>query len=273
MILHDGVTYTVVKYTPLYTSPRFNSSKQLDLLDGTLVKVTEFRDEHIDGVLWRQVSHQTNLKTYTGWLPDFLIEPFLYDPIEYGIIKIKNPTKDSSDFNQNIFYLGNTQYNLCGEFCVLYCAGWFNFIEDWLDIWRSKSVSVFNRIFRGGKSTTTGIPDLNNMFQSFDGYPKNIPLISDVFKYKGAFLFTPFKLSKVLWNNYIIVGCKIEPRFGRLKSSGIPHWVVIVKMELNQRGGLVYIYNPASNSIETYAWDDFLLSVTKNPYGIVVERT
>jgi len=138
-----------------------------------------------------------------------------------------------------------------------------------------KQPTVFNKkIFYGGRSRTTGIPDLENMFQTFEGYPATFKRASDYFKYPdGRILFTAYKLTQALRENRIIVGCKIEPSFGRLKCNGtIAHWVVLETACPEGRGGAVSLLNPASNSIETYSWDEVVSSVGKIPYGIVIPR-
>lgn len=265
--------YNLLVYSPLYIKPSLQSPKYLDMLDGSIVNLNSYDFVNGDGILFAEVSHQTNSKTYVGYVPCDYIEPFVPSLYNYDIIKIHNATPVLSDFAQNIIYKGNVQYNLCGEFSVLYCAGHYDiYIEDWLDTWALKSPNIFNRIFYGGKGKTTGISDLISMLKTFDGYPENFELISNHFKRSGKILFTPYKMQETLKNNRLIIGCKIEPRFGRLKATGIPHWSVIENIIPEGRGGLVDVYNPADNSVLPYSYETVIESVTKAPYGLVIPR-
>jgi hypothetical protein len=241
--------------------------------DGSIVNLNSYDFINADGILFAEVSHQTNSKLYVGYVPVEYIEPFVPSLYHYDVIKIRDATPVLSDFAQNLIYRGNIQFNLCGEFSVLYCTENYDiYIEDWLDTWAMKSPSVFNRIFYGGKGRTTGISDLVSMLHTFDGYPENFELLSNHFKKLDKILFTPYKIQETLKNNRMIIGCKIESRFGRLRPKGIPHWVVVENIIPESRGGILDIYNPASNSVEAYTYDAFIESVSKVPYGILVPR-
>lgn len=266
--------FTIVNQTPLYKKPSLSSDKYCDIPDGMIVHYNG--EENFKGSLftWTEIMYKTNLTTFIGWIPSHLLEPFTPSLEGYDIIKIKFPTQSESDFAQNFKLNGTLQFNACGQFSVLFCAGWYDAtIEEWLDVWKLKAPKVYNRIFQGGKGRTTGIPDLISMLSTFDGYTEKFQLISEKFKYPdGRILFTPYKSMEALRDNRLIIGCKIESRFGRLRPAGIPHWVVMERVIPEGRGGTVKIYNPASNSIETYQWEDFLASTTKNPFGLVVPR-
>jgi len=266
---------TIVRYTPLYMRPSYASTSLCDLLDGTIVFYNNDEKIKVGDTLWAEIMYRTNSKNIIGWIPNCFVEPFVPSLLGYDIIRVKSSTPSDSDYAQNIIYKGNVQFNLCGEFSVLYCAQYTDeefAIEDWLDEWAIKSPSFFNRIFYGGKSKTTGISDLTNMFQTFEGYKASFDLISSRMNYNGKYLFTPYKVMDLLVNNRMIVGCKIESRFGRLSRTGIPHWVVIERVMPEARGGIVNLYNPASNSVETYSWEEFVASTSKAPYGIIVPR-
>ncbi len=274
MIPATGQKYVVVCYTPLYIKSSFSSNKYCDILSGTIVQYNGIADE-VDsaGNIWHNVIYRTNTNLIIGYLPDNFIEPYL-PSFDSNIIKIANATQSDSDFAQDVIYKGNVLFNLCGEFSVLYCTGWRDFdIEEWLDEWKIKSPSYFNRIFFGGKSKPTSLDDITNMFQSFDGYPKTFKLISSAFVYNGKSLFTPYKVLEVLRNYRLLMGCKIESQYGRLRSTGIPHWIVLDKIYPIARGGMCDVYNPIVNGIESdYSWDDLISSCGKIPYGILVER-
>jgi hypothetical protein len=264
---------TVVSYCSLQKKPSFNSVKYCDIPEGNIVWYNKDELVMADGVSWNEVLYNSSTATYIGFVPNYAVELFTPSLYGYNIIKIANQTKNDSDMAQDIVYKKNIQYNVCGEFSVLFCAKWFEFtIEDWLDEWNLKSPSVFNRIFYGGRSRTTGVLDLTDMFKTFDGYPKTFSMITDRFKYNNKIIFSPHKISEVLADSKFIIGCNIEGQYGELRSSGIPHWIVLEAITPEERGAVVHYYNPATNSIRTADWYSFISSVTRNPYGIVVPR-
>lgn len=264
---------TVVSYCSLQTQPSFKSTKYCDIPEGSIVWYNRDGQVTGDGIQWTEILYNTNVRPYIGYVPSYAVELFTPSLYGYDIIKIKNKTASDSDMAQDLVYKGSVQFNLCGEFSILFCAKWFEFdIEDWLDEWNIKSPSVFNRIFYGGRSRTTGISDLTNMFQTFDGYPTSFDLISKVFSYNGKVVFSPHKILNALRDYKFIVGCKIEGQYGELRPSGIAHWIVVEKITPQERGAIVEYFNPATNSIRAADWYSFVSSVTKNPYGIVVPR-
>ncbi len=267
--------YVVVAYTQLYSKPTFSSGKICDLIKGTIILYNEIADvKDENGLLWHNVIYRTNFQIFLGYLPDYLLEPFFSSLVESNVIKIKNATQSDSDFSQDIIVKGNILFNLCGEFSVLYCAGWREFdIEDWLDEWKIKSPSYFNRIFYGGRSKPTSLDDITNMFQSFENYPKIFKTIAESFVFRDKIIFSPYKVLEILKTNRLLIGCKIEGQYGRLRQSGIPHWVVLERIFPLARGGTVDIFNPATNSVESdYSWDDLIASCGQIPYGIAISR-
>jgi hypothetical protein len=254
---------------PLYPVPNTNISKLCDLPPGAVIH-TMTDTESIPG--WMEILYKTNHREWRGYTYSEYVEEWI-EPFDHDLIRIRNATPNQSDFAQNLIYLDNVQHNLCGQFCVLYCAGWDEMdVEDWLDTWQLKQPSAFRRILDRGRSLPTGIPDLVNMLQTFEGYPSTFALVSDLFRYHSSSLFTPRRLLTALQSHRLIVGCKIEAQFGRLSAGGIPHWIVLESILPEARGGLVRLYNPASNSVETYTWEQVVTSVTRSPLGIAVPR-
>jgi hypothetical protein len=252
---------------PLFQFPSMKRLVKLcDLPPGAVVDVDEWHDG------WTQVTYRTNPKTWHGYSHAAYIERWV-EPEKHDVIRIRTATPNESDFAQNLIFLDNVQFNLCGEFSVLYCAKWREFdIDDWLEEWKIKETNAFSRIFKLGRSLPVGASDLALMLHSFEGYPVEFMSLAQLFDYQGKPLFTPARLASALQMCRVIIGCKIGVQFGRLQSSGIPHWVVIESMEPEGRGGLVKLYNPASNSVETYTWEQIAESCTRNPYGLAVPR-
>lgn len=254
---------------PLYPVPATNFDKLCDLPPGAVINSLT-STESIPG--WLEVSYKTNQKTWRGYTYSEYVEAWI-EPLKHDLIQMRNATPSDSDFQQNLVYLGNVQHNLCGQFSALYCAEWDELdVEDWLETWQLKQPSTFRRILARGRSLPTGIPDLINMLQTFEGYPAKFPVLADLFHYHGSPLFTPARVLSVLQSHRLIIGCKIEPQFGRLAASGILHWATLESVLPEARGGLVALYNSASNSVETYTWEQVVTSVTRSPSGIAVPR-
>jgi hypothetical protein len=67
-----------------------------------------------------------------------------------------------------------------------------------------------------------------------------------------------------------VVSVYIDKYSGRLKPSGILHWVVVTAVTPERTGyGRVEIYNPFPNRIEAYSWSEFVASAGV-PYGVVM---
>lgn len=264
--------FVTIPSVPLYIRPSLNSEVYCNIYQGSIVFYNGDFDENYTSQYWSQIFYKTNITNFVGWIPSAFIEP--YNISNGDIIKNKTPTSSQSDFEQDIIFLNNVQYNLCAEYCVLFACGWTEFTEDWLDLWKIKSPNIFNRIFYNGRSRPTGIPDIISMLNTFDGFPDKFQTIAEYFKYQDKILFTPKRLKDCLVKNRIICGVQISSQFGRLSfSKGISHWVCIDNIELESRGGSILLYNPASNSLEKYNWDRFILSVGSSiPFGLIIPR-
>lgn len=253
-------------------APNPYSAKVVDIPAQTVVETTGQYETYLMsrtvGVVYEEIVYRNSSRTFTGWVPGRYLEVF-EDPFP-DIVKIDNPTPNPNDADQYVLSYG---YNLCGQFCVCYCAGWEYSLEKWLVEWKSSPGSVYNRIFKGGKGTTTGIADLDNMLAYFDGYllpskPLGEALTDDLLDRP---LLTPGRIAMLLKKDRIIISCHIETNKGRLQNTGVLHWVVVESITPNRFGGLVTIYNPFPNTLETYTWDQFSGS-TGTPFGILVER-
>lgn len=261
----EAEMHTLTAQVNLYND---NGGKRLVINPRELVQCT--------GQVKGELSEVTYINTlgviYTGWIETVFLEPFVNNG---EIVKVASPTVYQGDAAQYLIYLGVKQYNLCGEFSVLYCAGWTEEpIEDWIDEWKTKDLTGWNLVFRNKYSRTTGFTDLESMFATFEGYPEKFERLTDSFylpERKRPHL-TPFRLREFLKDNLAIIGCKISTYTGRLQASGTLHWVVVESMSPYRHGGLVTIYNPFSNAMEEYSWEEFYASVTGTPYGLAVPR-
>jgi len=263
----SSYVFTTV-YQPLLATLTADPIKLMDLPVGTILEdampIFEKAGEYLP------VIHRTNLKTYNGYVRSKWAEH--YALMSADKIVILSGTASISDAAQYVVYKGNVQYNLCGQFCAAYCLGCVDVsIEEFLDKWAFEQSSVFNRIFRGGKGRTTGIEDLRSML--YAAGKEYMPSVQDELTDPDLKrpLMTPGRVIRLLMSNRIIIGCTIEGQFGRLKRSGIPHWVAVEEITPEGRGGVVKLYNPFSNGMELYSWEEFVASV-KIPYGVVIAR-
>lgn len=219
---------------------------------------------------WSEVIYSSSVRTYRGWVYAGFLED--YDPTDHpAIVPIGNPTPNPTDAAQYAVFKGQTQYNLCGELCVAYCA--HVSLNDLLAEWEVKSPSLFNSVFYNGRGRTTGLYDLDSMLAAFDVETPSLRLDAALRDpILGRALITPQRVETVLQDARVIVGVKIEGYLGRLKPSGIPHWVTLENVYPHDiNNGTVEIYNPFTNHMEGYSWAEFVSSMGA-PLGILVRR-
>jgi hypothetical protein len=218
---------------------------------------------------WAEVIYQTSQRTYKGWTYAPFIEAYdIHD--HQPVVEIQHQTENPQDAAQYMQWLGKTQYNLCGELCVCYIAQ--ASLGSMLTEWEAKAPSVWNSVFYGGKARTTGLPDLTSMLAVYD-LPAPIRLDAGLLDpILGRALVTPARMEKWLMTHQAIVGVKIETTFGRLKPSGVGHWVVLNSVYPHGiNNGAVEIYNPFTNLMEGYSWGEFIQSMSA-PLGLWVAR-
>jgi hypothetical protein len=218
---------------------------------------------------WAEVIYQTSQRTYKGWVYAPFIEPLdMHD--HRPIVSIPHQTENPQDAAQYMVWLGNVQYNLCGELCVCYIAR--SDLGAMLTDWQAKAPSIWNNVFYGGRARTTGLPDLASMLAV---YERSDPIRLDAGlrdPILGRALVTPARMEKMLVTHQAIVGVKIETTFGRLKPSGVGHWVVVESVYPHGvNSGVVHLYNPFTNLTEGYSWSEFVQSMSA-PLGLWVAR-
>lgn len=249
--------YFTIKFSPLFTE---RGSKILDIPARSVLETDDVSGE------FSRVLFRTRTKEYTGFFRSEYLEPlnFIYPE---NVVPSNTQTTYPYDANQYIIWKNNIQYNLCGEFCVAYIFG--KSIDDLLKDWEAKPTSLFNRIFKNGRSITTGISDLIDMINIYHGEYDGIGRLRD--PYGKYVLLSPARLKNSLQEWRLILGCKISGASGELQSSGIPHWVTVVDVEPDGFGGWVELYNPFPNQVERYSWREFIKSVGI-PHGIFVRN-
>lgn len=184
------------------------------------------------------------------------------------VLKIPSATPSNKDAAQYLIRYKKVQYNLCGQFCVAFCAqdeAQSDNIDEFLDYW-SKNEKLIRSFFPNWQSRTTSIYDLESMLREY-GYKTPCQRFSD--------LNNPSSLeavSTMLATHQLIAGVKIDWT-GYLVGSGTPHWIVVEHIETaDPNHAIVNIYNPFSNMIEPYSWREFMTSTGVYKNGIYVER-
>ena len=255
--------YWIIKYTQLWKTADLRS-KILDMPQGSIVKAIDW----IPDGDFAYVYFQTAPKRYEGWVLKDYIEPLLY--VNEEEVEIEDKTINEQDLNQYIVWDGKTQYNLCGELCIAQTFGVS--LKTLLTNWQADPTSYYNRIFHRGQSRTTGPGDLANMALClsipFAWMPLTV-LLRD--ERTGRTLVSPGRLQKLIQDRWkITVGVSIERKYGRLRSSGIRHWVNILAVTpYGPDNAIVLVYNPVSNRPEWYSWYEFTQSM-KTPYGVSI---
>jgi hypothetical protein len=253
--------YWINKYTQLWKDPGARY-KVCDLPIGTIVEKSGMETGN-----YLPVKYNAS-KNFEGWVYfSYLEELFFLSP---EMIDIENKTTSDQDMAQYMIWEGNVQYNLCGELAI--CHVFDRSLKELLDGWKAKSPTVYNRIFYGGRSRTTGIPDLLDMAAALGEFQHMTTTEAFMDSKSGRVLFSPARI--INWQREewkLILGCKIGGPYGRLKASGIAHWISLVNVIPDgPENAVVTLYNSSSNRVETYSWYEFVSSV-KTPYGVLIK--
>jgi len=114
--------FTIINLTPLYIKPSLTSAKHCDIPYGAIVQHNGETDIMVGAMEWCEIMYVTNLKTYVGWIPSHLIEPFTQSFLGSNLIKTSVATQSESDFEQNLIYKNQVQFNLLrGILCSVLC--------------------------------------------------------------------------------------------------------------------------------------------------------
>lgn len=185
----------------------------------------------------------------------------------FPVLKTPTATLSDKDAAQNIILYNKVQYNLCGQFCVAFCAQDETHnenIEDFLNYWEVKEPKWYQSLFPNKQSRTTSIYDLEKMLSAY-GYSVPCKRFADLNR-------TPTALWSMLQFHQLIIGVKID-HTGYLVGSGIAHWVVAEGIDIiDQNHAIVDLYNPYTNKMEPYSWREFMNSTGAYKNGIYVER-
>ena len=223
----------------------------------------------VNGIPYLEVTYFTPAALLTGWVYAGYLEELIFEFKECAV-PTTTQTPNPNDAGQDIIFLGNVQYNLCGEFCVAFIAG--DSIENMLQKWQPKSPSIFSRIFQGGRSRPTGPDDVSTMLAVYNLTGENIvTLLRD--PVKDGVLWTPGRMSALVQDYHVILGVNIDQITGLLRGSGVGHWICVEKVTPDSVGrGWVEFYNPFPNQIQRESWSTVTSSIGGSPFGLAVKR-
>ena len=250
----------IIKYTSLYKEPKVG------------IKICDLPARSVVTVLneYQSIYTKVKFRNFVGWVYNNYLEEIV-EEFPRGVVQIDNPTPEDYDAAQYIIYNGNTQYNLCGEMCVAYIFG--DSVENFLEVWKAKPNSYFQRVFGTGKARGTNAEELKDMVKVYANsatlYAQNA--LHDTMS--SRVLLSPARLRNWLEDGWkYIASVKISGVTGELQPTGILHWVTITKITPDGIGrGWVELYNPFPNQKERYSWKEFVASAG-NPYGIFVKQ-
>ncbi len=214
-----------------------------------------------------EVEYKDAQRVWLGWVYAGFIEPY-EENYQINCVDLGEQTANPNDAEQYVLYNKARQVNLCGQICTAFCLEMPLF--EFLELLRVKNATLWARIFGGaGKvANGTGVPDLIKFFSAAGMRAESlIESLRDETLNRSRYTVSGVK--KLLESGKLIASVRID-HAGRLKASGILHWVVITKVVPERAGyGFIELYNPFSNRIEVYSWDEFLKS-SQMVYGVYV---
>lgn len=181
------------------------------------------------------------------------------------VLRIPRATPVETDAAQYMLINGTKQYNLCGQFAVAYCmqddANTDN-IDDFLNYWEAVELKWWKTLFKTKIASPTTRYDLRKMLIAYlvtakelQEYPINMESFEDLLDFNQA-----------------ILGVGIDYR-GYLISGGVRHWVVLESIEVaDSNHAIVKIYNPYTNHMEPYSWQELMTSMGTYKQGLWIRR-
>ena len=256
------MNYWIIFYTQLWKDPSCKQ-KMCDLPKGTIVQSTTMMSVGTYSFVIYQAS-----KEYSGWVYTPYLEELTY--LNTECVLLPKETISDQDLAQFVVWDARVQYNLCGQICLAYIYG--KSLPETLTTWKENIPSHYRQVMPGGISMPTGMADLIAISNTL-GTAIHVT-VRDAFtdkKFRHQVL-SPNRLLEWIQDGYQpIFGVSVERQYGRLRPSGIAHWIVVDNVIIDgPDNGLVLLYNPASNRVETYSWYEFVSSV-KTPTGVMLK--
>lgn len=214
-----------------------------------------------------QVIYKTAERVYTGFVYVGFLESYIENyPAE--CVKIHSQTPNPNDAQQYALLYGVKQTELCGELCAAFLLGVS--LEGLLAEWERDEPKIYQAVFnwlKGKRARGTGPAEIQSMLSAFE--KSSTPLSAMLFdSVLNRSRYTVSGLQRL--QGRAVVAVHIDKYSGRLKPSGVLHWVVVMNVYPERTGyGGVEVYNPFPNRIEVYSWDEFIKSAGV-PYGVVL---
>ena len=159
-------------------------------------------------------------------------------------------------------------------------------IDTVLEYWKGVQPDLYNSILGENRDEPTGPEDLITILKAY-GYGRskakgndkakdNVYDREDYSYYRPGsqdfFGYSPVRDAEALKTHFVIAGVHINNRTGRLRPSGVAHWVVVTKITpqgnlVGGNGGWVELYNPFPNCWEEYSYREFMASFSGSSEG------
>jgi hypothetical protein len=243
---------------PLRISAKAGAALIMNIPEKSLVIPTGERSGSFERVVYWTDKQPYVGWVYIGWLEDY------EEHYPANCVEIPNQTPDLRDAAQYFLLNGIKQTNICGEACAAYILG--KSLQEILDNWKREEPSIWKSVFGEGKLRGTGYGELISIFEIYSVQAKSLTdMLTDPVIARPR--YTVSGLRDLVASGNVIAGVNID-NAGRLKPSGMRHWVVVTAVHPERTGyGTVEIYNPFPNRIEIYSWNEFHTSA-KVPTGV-----
>lgn len=251
-----AVKYWTNAVAPLRAQPDIKTAKILEIPPNALVECYE---DH-DGFL------HVEYKGKFGYVANTLAEPY-WETLPKNCVEIPNQVEGG--FEQYFMLDGVKQVNFCGELDICYALDVK--LESFIETMKVQAPKLWKRLKGSGRFSGTTDQDLIQMCAALGVEAEYLSVVTKD-RWLNRSRYTPAILKKLTETGFPIVACKIDGVTGRLRGSGIGHWVLVTKVEPERTGGLVYLYNSAPNRIEVYSWQEFVASANQ-PYGVFIRRS
>lgn len=271
--------YTIAQ-APLLSLPA-GATRLLDIPAGTIVTTDGqsqrklYKGHYVD---WLLITHVTSSKKYVGWMYVGYLDPCAQE-FAPGTVEIPSATPNPADPEQVFMRNGLAQWNGCGPLCVAFLLS--EDLDSVLDTWKNPPASagaarikyIYQLIFGKGKAPGTSSDELAAILEAFnilDTDPLADELADPVI---GRAILSPARLARLIDKGIdVIMSVHIESGKGRLRPTGVLHWVVPVRVVPDGAGlGRILLYNPYPNKLEWYDWEVFAASA-RAPYGLAVRQ-
>ena len=271
----DIVQKRVIAPTGLFSSAGARSNAKAQLNEFCIVTLTGNQQPvGTPPVPWTEAQYTdpNNGTPVTGWIYDGYLEDY---PNAGNVVPIESSVKLSyaSLEVQDIIYQKIKQYNLCGEFSVAHIVG--DGIVNLLNKWASNAPAIASVILaKGLPAGPDQIKTILTMYGLQGPFPGFLEGLKDAVIGKRPYLATPGRMAKMLQNNWLIAGVRIDNRTGEFVRSGgsnhVGHWIVVETVTpFGLNNGDVRVYNPFPNNYQTITFRLLLESMGSGDPSLV----